>query len=273
MKVVTGAVALAGMAVVAVSGCGISVSTKTLHEDRSYDVTGQVDALRVKADGDRIEVVGTDSTKIVVQERLSYGKGERPTPLHTTEDGTLSLRYKCPGGIHVGIEPTCAVSYRVTVPRGTDVQVTGDSGRVQVTGVAGSVDARTDSGTIDLVDLRSPKLTARSDSGRIRVAGQALTTSLQTDSGAITAERLKVSDLTVRTDSGPIRASCTEPPANVNAVTDSGAVQLTLPGDREYAVSARTDSGAETIDVNRDSTSPLQVKVITDSGPIKIVKA
>jgi hypothetical protein len=272
MKVVTGAVALAGVAVT-VSGCGISVSNKAHHEDRSYDVSGQIATVKVKADSDRIEVIGTDSTKITVQERLTYSKGERPTPRHTTENGTLSLRYKCPGGITIGIGPTCAVSYRVTVPRGTNVQVTGDGDKVRVAGVAGSVDAHTDSGTIDLVDLRSPRLTARTDSGTIRVAGQALTTSLQTDSGTITAENLKVSSLTARSDSGSIRATCTEPPDQVTAVTDSGAVQLALPGDRKYAVDTHTDAGAETIDVDRDSTSPLQVKVTTDSGGIRIAKA
>ncbi|GAA2110878.1 hypothetical protein GCM10009780_66260 [Actinomadura alba] len=264
--------ALAGVAVAA-SGCGIGVSAETLHENRSYDVSEPVSTVRLGVDSDRIEVVGADVTKVTVHERLSFTKGERPTSKNTTVNGTLHLRYDCRDGIHIGISPTCKIGYRVTVPRDTNVQLTGDSGRLQVTGVAGSVNAHTDSGTINLVDLRSPKVVATSDSGTIQVAGKAETSTLRTNSGTITAENLTVSSLTASTDSGRIRATCTAPPSNVMATSDSGAVELVLPGDRAYAVVTNTDAGPETIDVNRDPASQFRVRVSTDSGAIKILEA
>lgn len=130
-----------------------------------------------------------------------------------------------------------------------------------------------DSGSLGLTDLRTAKLTAQTDAGSVQVSGKALTATLRTDSGSITAEGLHTSDLTMRTESGGLRATCTRAPARVTATSDSGGVELALPGDRKYAVETRNDSGSKDVLVDQDSTSPYRVKVSTDSGSIRITKA
>ena len=273
MKAVTGAVLLTG-AVMTVSACGIRFNGSTRHhEDRAYDLTG-VSAIDVKADSGRVEIVAADTSKVTVTERMSFTKNRRPTTEHGTRDGRLQLRYKCAGGINIGIGG-CDVAYRVTVPRGTDVVARTDNGPIRITGVAGQVVSRSDSGSIELADLRTDRLIAQSDSGRLLVGGRADVASLHTDSGSIIADALRVSySLTAHSDSGRIRATCTQvPPSRVTARTDSGDIDLTLPGGRAYAVNSNTDSGAEKIGVAQDASSPLRVDVSSDSGSITVAKS
>lgn len=69
----------------------------------------------------------------------------------------------------VGNHANANVSYKVTVPRDTDVEVDTVNGKVRVAGVSGRVEASTTNGGIEMVDLRG-SVSAGTTNGGIEVA-------------------------------------------------------------------------------------------------------
>ncbi|MEU6743508.1 DUF4097 family beta strand repeat-containing protein [Streptosporangium sandarakinum] len=212
------------------AGCGLGGPEE--HDTVSYDVGGQVTALRVGTDGGAIEVVESDRKGVHVTEDLTWRR-DKPVTSHTTEGGTLTLKFSCP--VHVAVGAGCDVSYRVEVPRGLPVRAESDSGRVTLKDLSGDVEARSDSGAIDATGL----------TGKNAVA---------------------------RTDSGAITFAFAGPPETVKTTTDSGRTEVRLPKGA-YDIDTSTDSGRKEISAPNDPSAPRSVRLSSDSGDLKVTAA
>ncbi|MFI0447147.1 DUF4097 family beta strand repeat-containing protein [Actinomadura sp. 6N118] len=266
--------ALAAGAVVsaaALSGCSLDVDGAKHHEERSYTVTGAVTTIDLKSDNGSVEVVGSDSPGVKVVERLTWSSERRkPKPEHVTEGNTLKLRSRCDGNV-IGFS-SCGLSYRIQVPRGMALNLHNDDGAVNVAGLRGTVRVTTDTGRITVDDVKTTSLFAKTSDGMIKVSGQATTAELTTDTGAIGSAGLQADRLVARTQDGAIRIRLTTPPATVDARTDTGAVELSVPSTQPYAISLSTDTGGRHIDptLRNESHAQRKIKASTQDGTIRI---
>ena len=274
MRILTGF--LVTGATLAVSACGVGVTggpAVTHQEDRSYELPqGQVAQLGLHLSDSKATIVGTDTTKIVVSEHLTYSKNRKPTPHHSVSGSELTLGYTCPRGINIGFS-RCNVDYRIEVPRALKVDVNNDSGSLTLTGLAGAISAHADSGRISLTDFRGSQATLGADSGMIEINGTTgAALDLRASSGAVRAEGLKGGKVTAEVDSGSLRADFSTPPSLVDISVDSGSVHLGLPTTVAYNLDTKASSGSDNVDhaIESDTRSPNLIKVRTDSGSISI---
>ncbi|MDX6429484.1 MAG: hypothetical protein QOE54_1850 [Streptosporangiaceae bacterium] len=271
MKSLAGAVLMTGAAVAALTGCGANVTSTTYHSDNTYDVPGQIAKLKVKLDSDNVQIIGGDTAKISVYERLSYTKNRKPTPRHATDGGTLTLGYHCPDGLTIGFN-RCSVAYTIQVPRGTSVEVANDSGKTTLSGIGGEVNASVSSGDIIGTDLRGSQVTLDADSGQIRLKGVAGSVRAKASSGDIEGEDLR-GTVRATADSGNVNLRFTAVPSDVQVTASSGNILLRLPAGQSYAVNASADSGDKHIDVPTDPASQHKIRAIADSGNVIISPA
>jgi hypothetical protein len=272
VKSLAGAVLMTGAAVAALTGCGANFTSTTYHADNNYDVPGQIAKLKVKLDSDEVRIIGGDTAKITVHERLSYTKNRRPTPHHTTEGGTLAVGYRCPDGFTIGFN-RCSVAYTIQVPRGTSVDVVNDSGKITMSGIGGDVSASVSSGDFIGTDLRGSQVTVNADSGNIRLTGVAGSVRASASSGNISGENLRGGRVNADADSGNVTLRFAAVPSDVQAKASSGNILLWLPGGQSYAVNASVDSGNKNIDVPTDPASPHKIRAIADSGNVNVSPA
>jgi len=273
MRILTGV--LTAGTVLAASACGVNVSgSGASHEDRSYEVPrGQLGKLSLVLDFSPATIVGTDTTKIVVHEHLTYTKNRKPIPHHTVAGGQLTLGYSCPRGFNIGFNQ-CTVGYRIELPRAMAIQVGNDSAGLTLAGLAGEINASADSGRIDVTDYRGAKATLSADSGSISIQGTGdnPVLNLHADSGSIRADGVRGGRFTAGVDSGSVRAAFTTPPSLVDVGVSSGSTYLTLPKTVPYDIQTTTDSGSKDIDpaLHNDNSASSKVKLRADSGSIHV---
>jgi len=125
---------------------------------------------------------------------------------------TLTVKVEKP---HLRKRRSISISYQVTVPKQTDLQLESDIGEIEVSNITAPIHAEIDIGRITCEEI----------SGDI---------DLRTDIGEITVVYSKtapaVCNATIKTDIGKI--NFTAPPdfsATVNAVTDIGSIETDLP--------------------------------------------
>jgi len=170
-----------------------------------------------------------------------------------------------------------SVSYDVTVPPDTRVTARSGSGRQTITDVRGPVDARVGSGGVRIERVASEvrvsagsgrievngaggTLTARTGSGSIRIDSLDGNLDAHTGSGSVTAERLGRGRADVTTGSGSISLSGAKGALRLRAAsgsiivdgepidgwdldTASGSVDVRVPANAAFDLSARTHSG------------------------------
>ncbi|GAA2596916.1 DUF4097 family beta strand repeat-containing protein [Actinomadura fulvescens] len=269
MKTLTGTAVLAGAVVL--SGCSIDLDGTKHHEERSYTVTGAVTTLKVDSDDGDVEVVGSDSPGVKVVERLTWSSEHRkPKPEHVTEGGTLRLRSRCEGNV-IGVS-SCGISYRIQVPRGMALDLRNDDGALKVAGLRGTVRLSTDTGSITADNVQTTSLVAKTGDGGIKVSGQAAHTELRTDTGSISAAELRADRLVASTGDGSIRVRLTTPPTDVDARTDTGSVELSVPATEPYKISLSSDTGGRHIvpPLADNSQASRTIKVTTGDGTIRV---
>ncbi|MGK5551014.1 DUF4097 family beta strand repeat-containing protein, partial [Actinomadura kijaniata] len=253
----------------ALTGCGnFDFGTET--GQRTYDVTGKVDAIRVDGGG-AVEVTGWDSPTVQVHERTRWSnENNKPDARHAVNGGTLNLTVRCARTV-IGYN-ACGVSYEIRVPRSAAVSVQTDNGTVRASGLKGALTLRTDTGRIIATGLDTPSLNAVAEDGDIRIGGRARTAELRTDTGRVLAKDLRADHVDVRTGDGSVHLAFAAAPNVVKARTDTGAVHLKLPADVGYAFSTSTDTGSRHIDraFRRDNGSAHRVTAATGDGSIFI---
>ncbi|MFI7102997.1 DUF4097 family beta strand repeat-containing protein [Streptomyces sp. NPDC050161] len=224
------AIGCAALAVLT-TGCSLSGMGPSKEAERTYTVDGTVSSVAARTSGGSIEVVPVDAGgPVKVTEKYSY-TGSKPHPDHSLKDGRLSLK----AASCKDMGDRCTVSYRVRVPRGTDVDLHTSGGDITVSGMSGSVAAETSGGDITL-----------------------------DDSAARTAK--------VRTSGGDVTAGFTKVPDDVSGRTSGGDVTIRLPKG-SYAVDASTSGGNRKVSVTTDASAAHKVAAHTSGGDVSVVPA
>ncbi|EAE8361701.1 DUF4097 domain-containing protein [Listeria monocytogenes] len=164
-----------------------------------------------------------------------------------------------------------------------------DSGKTELTNLTGDLEVNGGSGDVNVAGVKAKKLKIAIDSGDIELTSgtvtdlAVLTTSsgdidantkgkiqAESDSGSIELAGA-TNNVTAKTSSGDIDVAFTKQVKNIEINSDSGEVELELPGDFKAIYEASSNSGsvkAPTSDSNTDN----RVTVKTSSGDIKIEK-
>ena len=229
----------------------VQVVVLIAHDSRTVESTfpaADLNAVEIHSDsGGRVEVVGTDADEVRIVARIEDGL--RATCYQERVQGDrLVVSSSCP----VMLSVFCLVSYRVEVPAAMTVVVTDDAGSISVSDVDGDVDVRTDAGGVDLVRIGGI-VNARSDAGSVSGVG------------------LTSSHVTAGSDAGRVALDFSRAPAAVVATSDAGSVDVVVPATGEvYNVSASSDAGAETIDVDTSPSSERSVVANSDAGSVSV---
>ena len=158
-----------------------------------------------------------------------------------------------------------SVSYTVTAPAGTSVEVRSVSGDVRVTGIKGALDAESVSGEIEIRQAERVE-TAKSISGDVDIDGVSFDGTLEASSvsGDVLARNVKVRRLDLGSVSGNVEVGeVTCETADLKSTSGdvqytgafqksgryefrshSGTVRVTLSGDVGFEIEASTFSGA-----------------------------
>ena len=174
-----------------------------------------------------------------------------------------------------------SIRYVITVPEEASVRASVGSGRIAIDGVTGPVEGQTGSGRVTVTHIERG-VSARSGSGRIDLDAVTGNVDVKTGSGRIELARLS-GGLTATTGSGGISVDG-QPSDEWVLRTGSGSVNVTLPQDFAFDVSARSGSGGVTVDHPVTTTGRMRrnslegtvrgggvlVAVKTGSGAIRI---
>jgi hypothetical protein len=146
------------------------------------------------------------------------------------------------------VDATCSVSYVLEVPRHTDVRLVAGTGDLHIESLEGNADLRSGTGDLHVVGV----------TGTVRV---------QADTGDIHVEGASP-DISARTDTGDIDVEASNP-TTIAAQSDTGDIDYVVPA-QAYAVDVHADTGDETVDVDRDDTSPRRLRARTGTGDIVV---
>jgi Putative adhesin len=195
-----------------------------IEQSYHYTVSGQPTLVINDASGKIRIVAGSSNSDVTIQaikQSNFFGnpKDMQVTPSQVGNTITANVQGSGPD----------SVSFEVTVPQGTNVQLRTDSGDVDIEGVNGQMTLTTNSGDIvasnDTVNGRS---------------------TITTNSGDITARQTALSDqATMGTNSGDIDFDGTIGTSGTYQFqTDSGSVNLTLAPTSAFHIDASTNSGS-----------------------------
>jgi hypothetical protein len=216
--------------------------------DRNLTVSGPVD-LDITTDSGGITILPGSSSSVHVHAILKAQHGwldstdaeahirelERNPPVEQNGN-RIRIGYVHDRSLLKGV----SMRLEIQTPPDTRVHATADSGGVHVEGIQGPADCHTDSGGIEIRNVRAD-VRAAADSGGIRISNINGSAFARVDSGGI--EVLEVAGpIDVEADSGGIRVSQTKP-APIRAHADSGGVNVKLAPAAGYDVNAESDSG------------------------------
>jgi hypothetical protein len=234
----------------------------------------------------------------------------RPTSVAAGESALVrvSTEHTGSGRRHRGNDGNVSVSYRVKVPKGTDVEIQSVSGSVILSGVEGTANAQSVSGDVR-VDGVADLVQAKSVSGDVEVlrARSSRHAEIESVSGEVLVRGIDASELTVSSVSGDVllqdvtskRASLESVSGNLeytgaiaasgryNFSAHSGDVILTIGDDVGFELEASTFSGEIESDFALMTTSRAQkgkrlsavvgdgsafIEASTFSGDVRLVR-
>ncbi|UPG76486.1 DUF4097 family beta strand repeat-containing protein [Listeria innocua] len=163
------------------------------------------------------------------------------------------------------------------------------SGKTELTSLTGDLEVNGGSGDVNATGVKAKKLKIAIDSGDIELTNgtvtdlAVLTTSsgdidantkgkvqAESDSGAIELAGV-TNNVTAKTSSGDIDVAFNKQVENIEVNTDSGEVELKLPGDFKAIYETKSNSGSIKAPTS-DSNTANRVTVKTSSGDITIEK-
>lgn len=210
--------------------------TTTLEGDvRRVDikVTGQVVITAGAVDGARID------------RRSTFGV-ERPRIVQTLEDGLLTVRVQCPGGISV----VCSNRVEVEVP--ADVSLLVDAMGVQVSDVTGDIEVTSGAGSVEL-------------------DGVSGTVGVNVGGGSIVGRDLRSARVRATAGAGSVDLGFTTAPEDVEATSGAGSVVVDLPpGDETYRVDANAGAGDSVIAVATDPAGDRVIRASAGAGSVEV---
>jgi hypothetical protein len=266
-------VVLAGMAVLAVSGCRLDPG----HEfDDDKTIAGGVTAINITGGAGSVKIVGTSDSGIHVKRHVRY-EHQKPGAIEEASGDTLTLDTDC--------GDRCTADYEVTAPKTVRVAgrnasggieldgvatatVTTASGAVTVRGATGDVTAESMSGAVTITDVTGA-VAVRTRSGGIDVDGVGGAVTTESTSGAIRATGLKGARSAAHTTSGSIELTLVAA-QDVDAESTSGNVRVRTPNGQKYRITTSTRSGNAEVKVPNDPAADHQLKLRTTSGNIEV---
>lgn len=215
--------------------------------DSSYPAAG-IGIVEIHNDaGGQVEVVGSDTDAIRVRTHIHDGLIRTDHSEQVVGD-RLVLDSGCPELFSYH----CSVSYVVEAPVGVSLMVSSDSGHLEVSDIDGNVDVRSDAGGIDLSRIGG-SVHARSDAGGVNAVG------------------LRGDQVTVSSDAGGVHVDFAEEPLSVVATSDAGSVEVVVPrGTAEYKVTADSDAGSVTTEVETSPFAERTIVATTDAGSVTV---
>jgi hypothetical protein len=145
------------------------------------------------------------------------------------------------------------VSYRIEVPAATAVRAATGAGTLTVEATTGDVDLVSGAGQVTLTDL----------SGRVHAGTRA---------GTVQGTGLACPELTVQTNAGSIVLTFTAPPDRVEARTNAGSIEVTVPVDlaTRYAVDATASAGRAEVDIPHDPAAARRITAHSNAGAVRV---
>jgi hypothetical protein len=182
---------------------------------------------RLVADTDNGDVrirAGADGQPVQVTARVGESF-DNARSSETVTNGVLRLTGRC---WFILLPDNCGVSYTVTVPPGTVVQVTTGTGDAVVDGTSATITVDTGTGDVSVRDVRAARVSAETGTGTVRLEFAAAPEDVVAHSGTGDV------DITVPDDGSDYRV-----------VTDSGVGDVTdnLPHNDSSTRSIRAETG------------------------------
>ena len=266
----------------AAAGCSIDLQGEETvgREQRTFKAEGPLEVVVGTFDG-AIDVRSWDRAEVLVHiERRAANATDakaldvrtEQSPGRLTIDATNPRGERGDGGIHVGSWRSPSVSFVVTVPRRTTVQVNSGDGAIAVRDVTGPVAVKTADGAVRVEHVDGDVQIETGD-GAVSVIDLEGGLELNTADGAVEvtgrldAVRINTGDGPIRVDAGQGSAMKTEWTVN----TGDGAITVRLPSD--FNANLDTSSGDGRITVSGvgnaesdDSSRPTHLNVRLGAG-------
>ncbi len=213
----------------------IASGARAQHEERfnrTLDV-GPDAALSIGNIAGDIHVEGGTGSSIVIEAVKSVDDGDaellKSVDIEVSQLGNrvrVSTEHTGRGGRHREHDGNVSVSYRVTVPKGTEVEIQSVSGSVILSGVGGAANAQSVSGDVRVTDV-AELVQAKSVSGDVEVrrARSGRHADIESVSGEVLVEDIEAGELTVSSVSGDVR---------LQGVSSKRASLESVSGDLEY---------------------------------------
>jgi hypothetical protein len=243
---------ITALAVASVTGLVLVGKLARRDATSSWTSSHPISLVRITAAGGTFEVVGGSAGgRVTVRQDIGWVTA-RPVVKYSWDQDTLVVAVSCSGGALLG-SLNCQADVRLQVPAGTAVDAVSGSGPVVVNGLSGSVNVRSHSGPLTLSNVSGP-------------------VNLWSGSGPIEADGLRSATVAAHSSSGPLSLNFASAPQSVKADSTSGPIDIVLPQNTHYQVTASSRSGPPpSVDKGLDDPSSTgTVTANSRSGPVDV---
>ncbi|MEV7191357.1 DUF4097 family beta strand repeat-containing protein [Streptomyces sp. NPDC093510] len=266
--------------VLLLGACGADADTDTEPEHRTFALAGK--KLTVDSSDTTLELVPADGDAEGVKvTRWFDGEtmlGGDPKVTWKMDGDRLTLGMSCSGVI-----ANCSAKHRVEVPRGVQVTVENQDGRVTASGFRDALKIRTKDGSVTVRNTGAP-LDLRSSDGSVTVDGADGPLDVHSSDGSVTARGITSRQVAVDSRDGAVRLELTAVPDRVDARSKDGSVDIAVPGEKDgkdgkdgkkvaYDVKTETADGSVDVSVPRDDKSPHHLSVRSADGQVTVRSA
>ncbi len=208
-----------------------------------------------------VEIVPGEDAGVTI-ETTQYGlwQGEPAVVSQSPAGVVVTNEAKPRFGLCIG---RCGLSYRVTMPRGTDVTAHTSSGDVQVSGAAGAVAIATSSGDVQAHNIPNG-IAVQTSSGDVQLDNIGGKLDVQTSSGEVRLEDGQVDGAAVQTSSGDIELNGVAGALNLH----SNSGEITVREARDGRLDIQNNSGD--VDYTGSLASDGEHSVATSSGEVSL---
>jgi len=237
--------------------------------DRTLSVSGAINLDLTTGSGEVIVKTG-NSNQVQIHGRVRssndwWGSGDYESAVRSVESNppivqsgnSIRIGFNLPEDVRRHV----AISYELTVPADTTLQVNTGSGEIAVEGVRASAKLHTGSGEIRAREL-GPQSRMETGSGSIRAESVAAPMYASTGSGSIQADLSGSGDIEMHTGSGSIRVRGVN--GALRARTGSGG----LDADGSVKGPWQLHTGSGTVRMALSSSNGFELNVHTGSGSI-----
>jgi hypothetical protein len=216
-------------------------------EELSYKVQAKPDVVLITFDGS-IEVTSWDRNEIAVtvERRAATAEMAKRLRVQAQQDGNrVRLEVLKPeDGFEMNLGVSRSVSFKVSLPRASDVEARSGDGSIRINGVTGRISLRSGDGSITGTTL-SGDLAAHTGDGSISLSSISGRVSVDTGDGSVSVVGA-MKALHARTGDGSIEvraAAESRADEDWDITTGDGGVTVELPARFDADVDARTGDG------------------------------